>query len=149
MILGKSNLFKFIKENPAKNGLTFTRRRLLLGSVAVFLGFSISGRMSKASSILSSPVPEGMDKFMRISASLTGVPSPAKNLGQIIYQGLIELNPKTPSLVTLLQSYLINGKITDNVPLEIQTLAALINKARYLGIIEEGEHARCVAYEHT
>lgn len=133
----------------AKNRLTLTRRDMLLGSLAVSLGFTILGKMSNAATILSTPAPEGMARFMKISASLTGVPDPAADLGQIIYQGLIALNTKTPELVTQLEGHLVNGKVTADAPTEVRTLATLINKAWYLGIVGDGEQAHCVAYEHA
>jgi hypothetical protein len=133
-------------KSSEEDALALSRRDLLTGVSSLAFGFGLFGGKANAWASVES---DGLDVFLKVSASLTGVPSPSRDLGQVIYSALTDLNPDAPKLIATMSGLLSGGAVPADAPSAVKAMAASINKAWYLGVVGEGAQAHCVAFEHA
>jgi hypothetical protein len=121
---------------------------MLFGS-ASFLGLVALTKFGTQSWAAAPSDSSGLKPFMDVSAALTGVPSPAADLGAVIYKELLALVPDLNELVTALPDQMADGVIKAEAPQATKDVAAAIVRAWYLGIVGTDAQARVVAYEHA
>ena len=132
------------------NGGSCGRRRFLASAVGVYIA-SLLPRWALAQPVASSD----QASFAALSAILVGRASLDPNQSNLLYQALVSDDPGFPAAASALLS-LIEGRKLD--PLQLQatldeekspltTLPRKIVTAWYMGVVGEGEHARCIAFE--
>jgi hypothetical protein len=132
------------------NGETSARRRFLASAVGVYIA-SLLPRWP-----LAQPVADpNQVSFTALSAVLVGRASLDPNQGNLLYRALVSDDPGFPAAASALLSVIESRKVD---PLRLQAtldadkspLAPLPRKiatAWYMGVVGEGDRARCIAFE--